>query len=45
LKEHLDDAIARHEQIATEVERASGPDAPTTSLENETAALSSESPG
>jgi hypothetical protein len=26
LKEHLDDAIARHEQIAAEVERASEPD-------------------
>ena len=45
LKEHLDDAIARHEQIAAEVERASEPDAPTTSQENETAALLSETPG
>ena len=37
--------IARHEQIAAEVVSASKPDAPTTSGENETAALSSETPG
>jgi hypothetical protein len=44
LKQHLEATIAGHEQIAAEVERASEPDAPTTSHENETA-LSSETPG
>jgi hypothetical protein len=43
LKEHLDDAIARHEQIAAEVERASEPDA--ASPHDKSAELSSETPG
>jgi hypothetical protein len=45
LKEHLEDAIARHEQIAEEIERASEPDADATSPQEETAAVSSETPG
>ena len=44
-KEYLAEAVARHEQIAAEVERTSEPDAAITSQENETAALSSETPG
>jgi hypothetical protein len=44
-KEYLTEAVARHEQIAAEIERTSEPDAPTTSRENETAAPSSETPG
>jgi len=44
-KEYLTDAVARHEQIATEIERTSEADAPATSQENETAAPSSETPG
>jgi hypothetical protein len=43
LKEHLDDAIARHEQIAAEVERASEPDG--ASPLDKFAELSSETPG
>jgi hypothetical protein len=43
LKEHLEDAIARHEQIAAEVERASEPDA--ASSQDKSAALSGETPG
>jgi hypothetical protein len=43
LKEHLDDAIARHEQIAAEVERAYEPDA--ASPHDKSAELSSETPG
>ena len=38
LKEHLQAEVARHEQLAAEVERASEPDA-------DTVALSSETPG
>jgi hypothetical protein len=45
LKDHLAHAVAGHEQIATAIERASDPDAPAMSQENETAALSSETPG
>jgi hypothetical protein len=45
LKEHLSDAVVRHEQIAPAIERASEPDAPATSQENETVTLSSETPG
>jgi hypothetical protein len=43
LKEHLDDAIARHEQIAAEVERASEPNG--ASPLDKFAELSSETPG
>jgi hypothetical protein len=45
LKEHLEDAIARHEQIAEEIERASEADADTVSTQDEMAAFSSETPG
>jgi hypothetical protein len=45
LKEHLEQAIARHEQIAEEVERVSEPDADPALREGETPALSSETPG
>jgi len=45
LKEHLEEAIARHEQIAEEIERVSDPDADTGLPEGETPALSSETPG
>jgi len=45
LKEHLEDAIARHDQIAEEIERASEPDADAASPQDETTALSSETPG
>jgi hypothetical protein len=38
LKEHLEAEVARHEQLAAEVERASEPGA-------DTVALSSETPG
>ena len=41
LKEHLEEAIARHEQIAEEIDRVSDPDAE----EGETLALASETPG
>jgi len=44
LKEHLEEAIARHEQIAEEIERVSEPDADASPV-SETAALSSETPG
>jgi len=44
-KEYLAEAVARHEQIAAEIERTSEPDAATTLQENETVALSSETPG
>jgi len=44
-KEYLAEAVARHEQIAAEVARASEPDAPATSQQNEPAARSSETPG
>jgi hypothetical protein len=45
LKEHLEDAIAQHEQIATEIERASEPDGDAASSQDEISALSSETPG
>jgi hypothetical protein len=45
LKEHLEDEIARHEQIAEEIERASEPDADAGLPEGETPALASETPG
>jgi len=45
LKEHLRDDIARHEQIAAEVERASEPDMDAASPQHATAAVSSETPG
>ena len=43
-KEYLAEAVARHEQIAAEIERTSEPHAATTSQEKETATLSSETP-
>ena len=45
LKEQLEDVIARHEQIAEEIERASEPDGDAVSSQDETSALSSETPG
>jgi len=45
LKEHLENEIAQHEQIAAEIERASEPGADAASARAETAALSSETPG
>jgi hypothetical protein len=46
LQEHLEDAIARHEQIAEEIERASGPVAdPALQEEGEMPVLSSKTPG
>jgi hypothetical protein len=45
LKEQLEDAIAQHEQIAEEIERASEPDTDAASSQEETAAVSSETPG
>jgi hypothetical protein len=45
LKEHLENAIAQHEQIAAEIERASEPDGDAVSSQDETSALSSETPG
>jgi hypothetical protein len=45
LKEHLENAIAQHEQIAAEIERASEPDGDAASSQDETFALSSETPG
>ena len=45
LKEHLENAIAQHEQIATEIERASEPEGNAVSSQDETSALSSETPG
>jgi hypothetical protein len=41
----VDVEIARQEQIAEEIERASEPGVDTTSSQDETAALSSETPG
>ena len=38
-------AIAQHEQIAAEIERASEPDGDAVSSQDETSALSSETPG
>jgi len=45
LKEHLENAIAQHEQIAAEIERASEPDVDAVSSQDETSSLSSETPG
>jgi hypothetical protein len=45
LKEHLENDIAQHEQIAEEIERASEPDGDAVSSQDETSALSSETPG
>jgi hypothetical protein len=45
VKEHLEDTIGRHDQIAEEIERASEPDADATSPQEETTAVSSEIPG
>jgi hypothetical protein len=45
LKEHLENAIAQHEQIAAEIERASELDGDAVSSQDETSALSSETPG
>jgi hypothetical protein len=46
LKEHLEDVIAQHEQIAAEeIERAFEPDGDAVSSQDETSALSSETPG
>jgi len=45
LKHHLEDEIALHEQIAEEIERASGLDADAGLPEGETPALASETPG
>jgi hypothetical protein len=45
LKEHLENGIAQHEQIAAEIERASEPDGDAVSSQDETSALSSETPG
>jgi hypothetical protein len=42
LKEHLENAIAQHEQIAAEIKRASEPDGEAVSSQDETSALSSE---
>jgi aspartate aminotransferase-like enzyme len=44
LKEQLEDVIARHEQIAEEIERAFEPDGDAVSSQDETSALSSETP-
>ncbi len=44
LKEHLENLIAQHEQIAAEIERAAEPGADAASAQGE-AALSSETPG
>jgi hypothetical protein len=44
LKEHLGDAVARHEQIAAEIEGLQ-PGADAVSPEGETGAPSSETPG
>ena len=45
LKEHLEDEIVRHEQIAEEIERVSDPDGDAGLAEGETPALSNETPG
>ena len=44
-KEHLEEEIARHEQIAEEIERASEPDADLAAPEGKTLAPTSETPG
>ena len=44
-KEQLEDVIARHEQIAEEIERASEPNGDAVSSQDEPSALSSETPG
>jgi hypothetical protein len=45
LKEHLEAAIAQHEQMAAKVERASQPDPDAASPSDRNPALSSETPG
>jgi hypothetical protein len=45
LKEQLEATIAQHEQIASEIERASEPGADAAAPQAETAAVSSETPG
>jgi hypothetical protein len=45
LKGHLENAIDEHEQIAEEIERAYEPDGDAVSSQDETPALSSETPG
>jgi len=45
LKEQLEYVIARHEQIAEEIERAFEPDGDAVSSQDETFALSSDTPG
>lgn len=45
LKERLGAEIGRHEQIAEEIERGAEPDANSVPPQNETAALSGETPG
>jgi hypothetical protein len=45
LKEQLEDAIAQHEKIAAAIERAAEPGADAASAQNETAVLSSGTPG
>ena len=45
LKRQLDDAIARHDKIAEEIERASEPDTDVGPTREETFALSIETPG
>ena len=44
LKEHLDDTIAEHEEIAEEIERASEPSTHGTATPDETAFPSAENP-
>ena len=44
VKEQLAEAMARHEQIAAEIDRSSEPDANATSSQGETAAVSTETP-
>ena len=45
LKGHFEIAIDEHEQIAEAIERASEPDCDAVSSQDETSALSSETPG
>ena len=45
LKEQLEDVIAQHEQIAEEIERATEGRSKKEPAEDETSALSSETPG
>jgi hypothetical protein len=45
VKEQLAEAMARHDQIAAEIDRASEPDANAAFSHGETGAVSSETPG